>query len=55
MYIKLKDYNGQELEKGDSVLMSRDEWLDVGKNIKGIPLTITPDGSEPKDIDEIIG
>lgn len=55
MYIKFIDYNGQVLEEGDSVLMSHDEFVNGGKNLKGVPLTITPDGSEPVEMDEIRG
>ena len=45
MYIKLKDYNGQTLEKGDSVLLSLEEFQTT--KLKGVPLTVTPDGNEP--------
>ena len=49
MYIKFTDYNGQELEQCDSVLMSHEEFVNGGKDLRGVPLTITPDGSEPKE------
>ena len=46
MYIKLKDFNGT-LTQGDILLMSRDEFLNGGKDITGVPVAITPDGNEP--------
>lgn len=53
MYIKFKDYHGQKLDKEDSILMSHDEFINGGKELKGVALTITPDGNEPKEQDEI--
>jgi len=47
MYIKYKDYNGQKLLEGQSILMSHDEFVTGGKDLKDVPLTITKDGSEP--------
>ena len=49
MYIKFKDYKGQELDKEDSILMSHDEFVNGGNTLRGVPLTITKDGSEPVD------
>lgn len=51
MYIKYADYSGQALSDGDSVLMSLEEYRNGGKNLTGIPVTITRDGEEPADID----
>jgi len=51
MYIKYKDYNGQEVDKDDSILMGHDEFVNGGKDLRGVPLTITKDGSEPLDND----
>lgn len=40
--------------KGDDneVLMSHWEFIEGGKNVKGVPVTITPDGKEPVFVDE---
>jgi len=46
MYIKYKEYKGK-LAEGDVVLMSHQEFVDGGKDIKGIPVTVTPNGEEP--------
>jgi len=51
-YITIKEYEEKEknkikLEKDEEVLMSHDEFVKGGKNIKGVPLAITPYGSEP--------
>ena len=46
MYIKLTDYTGT-LQDGDALLMSHDEFVSGGKNITGVPVSVTPDGSEP--------
>ncbi len=52
MYIKYKDYSGQVLSENDSVLMSLDEYRNGGKNLTGVPVTITPDGNEPPEMEE---
>ena len=56
MYIKLIDYTGS-LQDGEVLLMSHDEFVNGGKNIEGVPVTVTPDGNEPVEIEEneIIG
>jgi len=46
MYIKYKDYKGK-LADGDIVLMSHQEFVDGGKSLKGMPITVTPEGKEP--------
>jgi len=51
MFIKLKDYDG-ELNDGDSILMSHAEFIDGGKDLIGVPVTVTPDGEEPKELNE---
>jgi hypothetical protein len=53
MYIKYADCRG-ELNAGDMVLMSHDEFVSGGKDLYGVPVCITPDGSEPKDAPEEI-
>lgn len=59
-YITIKEYKEKEknkikLEKDEEVLMSHDEFVKGGKNIKGVPLTITPDCREPKEVeDEVV-
>ena len=35
------------LAKGEEVLMSVTEFINGMKNIKGVPVTITPDGKQP--------
>lgn len=46
MYVKYKDFTGS-INTGDVLLMSAAEFAGGGKNVKNIPVTITPDGSEP--------
>ena len=46
MYIKLKDFTGK-LNKEDVLLMSHDEFVEGGKEIIGIPVTVTSDGKDP--------
>lgn len=53
MYIKYADYKpGMQLGENDSVLMSLQEFLDGGKDLEDVPVTITPDGNPPTDIDD---
>lgn len=53
MYIKYADYQpGMQLGDDDSVLMSLQEFLDGGKDLEDVPVTITPDGNPPTDIDD---
>lgn len=48
MYIKYADYKpGMQLGDDDSVLMSLQEFLDGGKDLEDVPVTITPDGEPP--------
>lgn len=48
MYIKYADYKpGMQLGENDSVLMSLQEFLDGGKDLEDVPVTITPDGEPP--------
>ena len=35
------------LAKGEEVLMSHTDFIKGMKNIKGVPVTITPDGKQP--------
>jgi len=35
------------LAKGEEVLMSHTEFINGMKNLKGVPVTITPDGKQP--------
>ena len=51
MYIKYADYTGK-LTKGDIVLMSAAEFLAGGSKITGVPVTITPYGLPPIEMDE---
>lgn len=53
MYIKYADYQpDMQLGDDDSVLMSLQEFLASGKNLENVPVTITPDGNPPTDIDD---
>jgi len=55
-YIKYKDYKfGSVLDKDTMVLMSHEEFVNGGNKLKGVPLAITPDGSEPKDETSDVG
>ena len=47
MYILCSEYKGQKLSKDDSVLMSAEEFAGKGKDLKNVPVTVTPDGKEP--------
>lgn len=48
MYIKYTNYKlGMQLGENDSVLMSLQEFLDGGKDLEDVPVTITPDGEPP--------
>lgn len=48
MYIKYADYKpGMQFGYDDSVLMSLQEFLDGGKDLEDVPVTITPDGEPP--------
>ena len=48
MYIKYADYQPSiQLGDDDSVLMSWQEFLDGGKDLEDVPVTITPDGEPP--------
>lgn len=48
MYIKYSDYT-EGIEEGDSVLMSAEEFVNGGKNLVNVPVTITPYGEEPEE------
>ena len=50
MYIKLKDYNGT-LKDGYILLMSHNEFVNGGKDILGVPICVTPNGEEPKEVE----
>ena len=48
MYIKYANYQpSMQLGDDDSVLMSLQEFLDGGKDLEDVPVTITPDGEPP--------
>ena len=40
-------------ETKNMILMSADEFVKGGKNIRGVPVCITPDGTEPKLVDDV--
>ena len=53
-YIKYKDFKGK-LEKDECLLIDANNYIALYKNsnaINGIPVTITSDGEEPKEIEE---
>ena len=50
IYIKYADYNGQ-INENEMVLMSHDEFVNGGKDITNVPVCITPDGSEPREVE----
>jgi len=52
MYIKYKDFKGM-LQEDEMLLMSHDEFINGGKDITGVPVAITPDGDEPKEVLEM--
>ena len=48
MYIKYANYQpDMQLGDDDSVLMSLQEFLDGGKDLEDVPVTITPNGEPP--------
>ena len=48
MYVKYVDYQpSMQLGDDDSVLMSLQEFLDGGKDLEDVPVTITPEGEPP--------
>jgi len=46
MYIKYKDFSGT-LKENEILLMSLEEFESGGKDLKGVPIAVTPDGKEP--------
>ena len=53
MYIKYADFHGQDLNDGDSVLMSLEEYRNGGKDLLDVPTTITKTGEEPQEVEGI--
>jgi len=53
MYIKYSDFTGV-ISESDILLMSRDEFINGGKGIKGVCISVTPDGNEPIEVAEEI-
>ena len=48
MYIKYANYQpSMQLGDDESILMSLQEFLDGGKDLEDVPVTITPDGEPP--------
>jgi len=52
MYIKYADFTGT-LAEGDILLMSAAEFASGGKDVIGVPVTITPDGQDPAPLDDL--
>ena len=53
-YVKLVEYSGT-LNKDEVLLLSASEYLEKYKHsdlLNGIPVAITPDGEEPKEIEQ---
>ena len=54
MYIKYENYTqGEKVNDGDSVLMSLKEFIDGGKDLEGVAITVTTDGSPPVEPSEM--
>ena len=51
MYIKYKDFNGT-LKENEILLMSLEEFESGGKDLRGIPMAVTPDGKEPIELED---
>jgi len=53
MYKKFKEHKAKDkIGKDDMVLMSHAEFIKMGKDLKGVPVCITPDGKEPVEVKE---
>lgn len=53
-YIKLNDFSGK-LNENEILLMSSNEYLKDYRNsdaLNGLPVAITPNGEEPKEMEE---
>jgi len=53
IYVKYKDFKGT-LKDGETLLISNEEFDNGGKDVMGVPVSITPDGEEPVDMEEIV-
>ena len=51
-YIRYADWNNGELPENGCLLMSAQEFIEGGKNITGVPITITPYGEEPEETEQ---
>ena len=51
-YIRYADWNRGELPENSCLLMSAQEFIEGGKNITGVPITITPYGEEPEETEQ---
>lgn len=51
-YIRYADWNNGELPENGCLLMSAREFVEGGKNIAGVPITITPYGDEPEETEQ---
>jgi len=51
IYRQYADFQG-DLAGADMVLMSAAEFNAGGKNLIGVPIAVTPDGSEPQEPEE---
>ena len=50
MYIKYKDFNGS-LQNDDVLLLSLQEMIAHKTEIKGLPICVTKDGTEPIEVE----
>lgn len=48
-YIRYTEFKGT-IEDNEIILMSHDEFVNGGKNLKNVPVCVTPDGNEPKEV-----
>ena len=51
-YKKYKDFKGKLEEDEDMVIMSRDEFIGRGKQLKNVACCYTPFGEEPVELNE---
>ena len=51
-YKKYKDFKGKLEDDEDMVIMSRDEFIGRGKQLKNVACCYTPFGEEPIDLNE---
>ena len=50
-FLRITDYtkDSMDLKGKDMIIMSQEEFVKGGKDIKGVPVCITPTGTEPEE------